>query len=151
MSSNGKGTQDLTDFFALEDGKYGKGIINNSKTKIILNREPDEADTVRDSLKLSDTEYTNIVTFERGEGLIASNNNKVRVHIKPSKTEEMLITTDRAELEAQAKEKVAEARRAEKKARDEQLAAKRKQAQSQEQTNTQLKEGLLARAVKDHD
>lgn len=145
------GTQDLTDFFALEDGKYGKGIINNSKTKIILNLEPDEADTVRDSLKLSDTEYTNIVTFERGEGLIASNNNKVRVHIKPSKTEEMLITTDRAELEAQAKEKVAEARRAEKKARDEQLAAKRKQAQSQEQTKTQLKEGLLARAVKDHD
>ena len=53
------GTQDLTDFLALEDGKYGKGIINNSKTKIILNLEPDEADTVRDSLKLSDTEYTN--------------------------------------------------------------------------------------------
>ena len=30
-------TQDLNDFFALDDGKYGKGIINNCKTKIILN------------------------------------------------------------------------------------------------------------------
>ncbi len=36
-------TQDLNDFFALEDGKYGKGIINNSKTKIVLNLEDEEA------------------------------------------------------------------------------------------------------------
>ena len=30
-------TQDLSDFFSLDGGKYGKGIINNAKTKIILN------------------------------------------------------------------------------------------------------------------
>ena len=36
-------TQDLNDFFALDDGKYGKGIINNAKTKIVLNLEDDEA------------------------------------------------------------------------------------------------------------
>lgn len=30
-------TQDLSDFFGLEDGKYGRAIINNSKNKIILN------------------------------------------------------------------------------------------------------------------
>jgi hypothetical protein len=37
----------LNDFFALDDGKYGKGIINNAKTKIILNLEDDEATRVR--------------------------------------------------------------------------------------------------------
>lgn len=118
-------TQDLGDFFALEGGKYGKGIINNSKTKIILNLETDEAEQVRDHLKLSDSEYMNIINFERGEALIASNNNKVRVDIKPSKTEESLITTDRAMLEEQARIKAEEARRTEKKARDEQMAARR--------------------------
>lgn len=40
-------TQDLSDFFGLEDGKYGRAIINNSKNKIILNLEPDEARTVQ--------------------------------------------------------------------------------------------------------
>lgn len=30
-------TQDLSDFFSLEDGRYGRAIINNSKNKIILN------------------------------------------------------------------------------------------------------------------
>ena len=120
-------TQDLADFFALENGKYGKGIINNSKTKIILNLEPDEAEFVRDSLKLSETEYMNIIGFDKGEAIIASNNNKVRVLVKPSQTEMALITTDRAELDAQAKAKQVEARIAEKKARDEQLAMQRMQ------------------------
>ncbi len=40
-------TQDLNDFFALDDGKYGKGIINNSKTKILLNLEEEEAQRVQ--------------------------------------------------------------------------------------------------------
>ena len=48
-------TQDLGDFFALEGGKYGKGIINNAKTKVILNLEEDEAARVQDILKLSET------------------------------------------------------------------------------------------------
>ena len=34
-------TQDLSDFFSLEDGRYGRAIINNSKNKIILNLEPE--------------------------------------------------------------------------------------------------------------
>ena len=29
-------SQDLNDFFNLDEGRFGKGIINNSKTKIIL-------------------------------------------------------------------------------------------------------------------
>ena len=36
-------TQDLNDFFSLEDGKYGRGILNNCKIKIILNLEEEEA------------------------------------------------------------------------------------------------------------
>lgn len=97
-------TQDLSDFFGLEDGRYGRAIINNSKNKIILNLEPDEAEFVRDTLKLTKTEIRSITRFERGEALICSNNSKVPVIIKASKEEQEMITTDRAELEAILKE-----------------------------------------------
>ena len=98
-------TQDLSDFFSLDEGRYGRAILNNSKTKIILNLEPDEAEYVREVLKLSRTEFRSITQFERGEALISSNNNKIPVVIKISKTELSLITTDRAELASLLREK----------------------------------------------
>ena len=97
-------TQDLSDFFSLEDGRYGRAILNVSKTKIILNLEPDEAEYVKDVLKLTRTEIRSITQFERGEALITSNSNKVPVIIKASREEQRMITTDRAELEAMLNE-----------------------------------------------
>ena len=91
-------TQDINDFFALEDGKYGKGIINNSKTKILLNLEEEEARRVQSILHLSEAEVMEITHFERGNGLISTNNNNVTVEIKCSQLEKELITTDRKEL-----------------------------------------------------
>lgn len=92
------GTQDLNDFFALDGGKYGKGIINNAKTKIVLNLEEDEAARVQDALRLTDTEIANITRFERGNGLISTNSNHITVEFKASALEKQLITTDRYEL-----------------------------------------------------
>lgn len=91
-------TQDLNDFFALDDGKYGKGIINNCKTKIILNMEDEEAQRVKTILRLSETEVMNITHFQRGNGLISTNNNNITVEFKASNLEKELITTDRQEL-----------------------------------------------------
>ncbi|MDO4274312.1 MAG: ATP-binding protein [Eubacteriales bacterium] len=91
-------TQDLNDFFALDDGKYGKGIINNCKTKIVLNMEDEEAQRVQSILHLSETEIMNITHFQRGNGLISTNNNNITVEFKASALEKELITTDRQEL-----------------------------------------------------
>ena len=79
-------------------GKYGKGIINNSKTKIILNLEDEEAQRVQSILHLSETEVMNITRFQRGNGLISTNNNNITVEFKASALEKELITTDRQEL-----------------------------------------------------
>ena len=92
--------QDISDFFGLEDGKYGRAIINNSKNKIILNLEQDEAKYVREVLNLTKTELQSITRFERGEALVLSGSNKVPVVVKASKEEQEMITTDRAELAA---------------------------------------------------
>ena len=91
-------SQDLNDFFNLDEGRFGKGIINNSKTKIILNLEDDEAERVQETLHLSDVETMEVTHFERGNGLISTNNNNIMVEFKASPLEKDLITTDRREL-----------------------------------------------------
>ena len=91
-------TQDIDDFLSLDGGKYGRGILNNSKTKIILNLEEEEAERVKTILHLTETEIMNITHFQRGNGLISTNNNNITVEFKSSQMERELITTDRDEL-----------------------------------------------------
>lgn len=91
-------SQDLNDFFGLDGGRFGKGIINNSKTKIILNLEEDEAARVQSTLHLSDAELLEVTHFERGSGLISTNHNNIMVEFKASPLEKELITTDRRKL-----------------------------------------------------
>ena len=88
-------TQDIGD---LDRSRFGKGILNVAKTKIILNLEDDEARRVQDSLRLTDTEISSITRFERGQGLISTNSNHITVAFKASPLEKQLITTDRLEL-----------------------------------------------------
>lgn len=92
-------TQDLSDFMALKDGKYGRGIINACKTKIILNLENDEAKKVQELLHLSEAERMEIVHFERGKGMISTNSNNLTLEFKASQLEKDLITTDRKDLQ----------------------------------------------------
>lgn len=92
-------TQDLADFFALKGGKLGRGILNNAKTKIILNMEVAEAEQIREELDLSEAEMNSIIHFERGSGLISTNNNNLVVEFKASQLEKDLITTDRKDLQ----------------------------------------------------
>ncbi len=96
-------TQDLHDFFALDNGKFGKGIINNSRIKIILPMEEDEAMRVKDVLGLSDEETMQIIRNKRGEGLLCAGHNRVSVAFQSTKLEYDNITTQRSDLEKQAK------------------------------------------------
>lgn len=85
-------TQDIGD---LDRSRFGKGILNVAKTKIILNLENDEAQRVQHILHLSDAEIMSITRFERGQGLISTNSNHITVSFKASPLEKQLITTDR--------------------------------------------------------
>lgn len=77
---------------------YADEIVNNSKTKILLNLEEEEAQRVQGVLHLSEAELMEITHFERGSALISTNNNNIAVEIKCSQMEKELITTDRREL-----------------------------------------------------
>ena len=54
---------------------------------------------VQDVQHLSEAEVMEITHFERGNGLISSNNNNITVEFKCSDLEKSLITTDRRELQ----------------------------------------------------
>lgn len=87
-------TQDTNDFFALRDGYYGRGIIANSKIKILLRQETQEAKKVQEILGLSDEETTNIQYYEPGEGLLVANRNHAEIKILASSLEDELINSD---------------------------------------------------------
>lgn len=53
---------------------------------------------VQSALHLSDAEIMEVTHFERGNGLISTNNNNIMVEFKASPLEKDLITTDRREL-----------------------------------------------------
>lgn len=97
-------TQDINDFFMLEDGKYGKGILNAASLKIVMGLEELDALKMQEVLKLSEMELSEIENFDRGQGLICAGKNHVVVEFKPFKTEERLINTDRKKLIEYGKE-----------------------------------------------
>lgn len=82
-------TQDLADCFAVRDGKLGRGILSNSKQKIVLNMEVSEAERIQEELDLSEAETNSIIHFERGNGLISTNNNNLIVEFKASALEKI--------------------------------------------------------------
>ena len=101
-------TQDIGDFFSLDDGKYGKGVINNSRIKFILQLEEDEAFTVQKHLSLSDEEAMQVIRNNRGEALLCANRNKLVIDIKASPYVYDLITTKRSDLEKKRRRKLEE-------------------------------------------
>ena len=96
----GFASQDLGDLFMLENGKFGRGILNACQIKIILYLEIDEARYVQDVLNLSETELMEISHFQRGHALVCANNSHIAVEVRASDLEKELITTDREELQA---------------------------------------------------
>lgn len=93
-------TQDTNDFFALSEGKYGKGILANAKIKLILKQEEQESETLGRLLRLSETETQRLTYYNRGEGLLIANRNHVELKVVASQLEDSLITTDSEQLKA---------------------------------------------------
>lgn len=96
-------TQQMEDVMAVNDGQYGKAVLNNCKTKILLHMEKQDAYDVQNLIGINDSEVKKIIAAQRGEALFVSNENNVRIKFVASDMEHQLITTDRSELAEQAK------------------------------------------------
>lgn len=94
-------TQDLNDFFALENGKFGRAILNNSRIKVVLPLEEEEVVRVKEVMGLSNEEMMQVIRSKRGEGLLCAGHNRISVAFQSTQLEYDWITTSRADLEAQ--------------------------------------------------
>ena len=97
-------TQGMQDLFGLEGGKYGKGILDSSRIKLIMQMEEQEARLIQDVLNLSEDEVRQITRFRRGEGLLCIGYNHVPIAFHASQQEYDIITTSPTDLHRRAKE-----------------------------------------------
>ena len=100
-------TQGMQDLFGLEGGKYGKGILDSSRIKLIMQMEEQEARLIQDVLNLSEDEVRQITRFRRGEGLLCIGYNHVPIAFHASQQEYDIITTSPTDLHRRAKEESA--------------------------------------------
>lgn len=89
-------TQNVQDFFNY--GDYGKAILGNVKIKLLLQLEDGEADLIQSMLKLSNSERNAITRFDRGQGMLIANNDKISLQIMATQEEIDAFTTDHIEL-----------------------------------------------------
>ena len=96
-------SQGMADMMALDGGKYGKGILDSCRVKIILQMEEQEARLVQEKLDLTEEETRMITRFRRGEGLLCIGHNHVPIAIHVSPKEYEAITTSPTDRRARLK------------------------------------------------
>ena len=96
-------TQGMQDLFSLEGGKYGKGILDSSRIKFVMQMEEQEARLIQQILNLSEEEVRQITHFRRGEGLLCIGYNHVPVAFHVTKKEYDAITTSPTDRQARKK------------------------------------------------
>ena len=98
-------TQGMQDLFGLEGGKYGKGILDSSRIKLIMQMEEQEARLIQGVLNLSEDEVRQITRFRRGEGLLCIGYNHVPIAFHATQKEYEAITTSPTDLRERGKER----------------------------------------------
>ena len=96
-------TQGMQDLFSLEGGKYGKGILDSSRIKFVMQMEEQEARLIQQILNLSEEEVRQITRFRRGEGVLCIGYNHVPVAFHVTKKEYDAITTSPTDRQARKK------------------------------------------------
>ena len=91
-------TQGMQDLFGLDGGKYGKGILDSSRIKLVMQMEEQEARLIQGVLNLSEEEVRRITRFRRGEGLLCIGYNHVPIAFYATEREYNAITTSSTDL-----------------------------------------------------
>ena len=84
-------TQDVSDLFSLENGTYGKSILNNSNIKTFFCLEEENINILEKYTKLSEKEKIEIKSFSKGECLMFVGNDHILVKIDSSEFEKNII------------------------------------------------------------
>ena len=84
-------TQDVSDLFSLENGTYGKSILNNSSIKNFFSLEEENIMLLEKYTKLSEKEKIEIKSLKRGECLMFVGNDHILTKIECSDFEKEIL------------------------------------------------------------
>ncbi|MDR0979155.1 MAG: ATP-binding protein [Lachnospiraceae bacterium] len=85
-------TQDVSDLFSLEDGTYGKSIINNSSIKTFFSLEEENISILSNYTKITEKEKIEIKSLKRGECLMFVGDEHILLKINVADFEKKLIS-----------------------------------------------------------
>jgi len=88
-------TQDISDIFSLENGTYGKSILNNSSIKTFFSLEEENIKILSEYSNLSEKEKIEIKSLKRGECLMFVGEDHILTKIQASDTERLIIEGDK--------------------------------------------------------
>ena len=84
-------TQDVSDLFSLENGTYGKSVLNNSSIKNFFSLEEENIKILSENINLSEKEKIEIKSLKRGEALMLVGDDHILTKIESSDKEKELI------------------------------------------------------------
>lgn len=87
-------TQDVVDLFSLDNGSYGKSILNNSSNKVFFSLEEENIKTLEAYSNLSSKEKIEIKSLKIGECLLFAGDDHILTKIESSDLEKKLVGGD---------------------------------------------------------
>jgi len=84
-------TQDISDLFSLEEGVYGKSILNNSSIKTFFSLEEENIQVLSKYTNLSEKEKIEIKSLKRGECLMFVGEEHILTKIESSEMEKNIV------------------------------------------------------------
>lgn len=84
-------TQDISDIFSLENGTYGKSILNNSSIKTFFALEEENIKILSEFANLSEKEKIEIKSLKRGECLMFVGEDHILTKIESSELEKEIL------------------------------------------------------------
>ena len=84
-------TQDISDLFSLENGTYGKSILNNSSIKTFFSLEEENIKILAEYTNLSEKEKIEIKSLKRGECLMFVGDDHILTKIEAEEFEKQII------------------------------------------------------------
>lgn len=88
-------TQDISDLFSLENGIYGKSILNNSSIKSFFSLEEENIKILSQYSNLSEKEKVEIKSLKRGECLMFAGEDHILTKIESNEFEKEIINTNK--------------------------------------------------------
>ena len=85
-------TQDVSDLFSLENGTYGKSILNNSSIKSFFSLEEENINLLSEYTNITEKEKIEIKSLKRGESLMFVGDEHILTKIDSSNLEKEILS-----------------------------------------------------------